>query len=88
MHQINLTDEERRQLTLLRDKDPKAYMRERCAAILKVAQGFTVAQVAKSLLLRRRRHETVADWLQRYKEDGISGLRIRPGRGRKPAFFP
>jgi hypothetical protein len=50
--------------------------------------GKSVAEVARSGLLRRRRWETVADWLVRFEAKGIGGLYIEAGRGRKPAFFP
>ena len=28
------------------------------------------------------------EWLRRYREQGIQGLRHKPGKGRKPAFAP
>jgi len=88
IRRISLTQEQRQQLTRLRDTACKPYVRERCAAILKVADGMSVAQVAGRGLLRRRRHETVSGWLSRFEQEGVQGLRVRPGRGRKPAFSP
>ena len=75
-------------LTHLRDHDPAPYVRERAAAILKVAAGQSLRTVARTGLLRPRRRETIAAWVQRYRQEGAAGLRIRPGRGRKPAFSP
>ncbi len=66
----------------------KAYIRERCAAILKVAAGASIRQVAESGLLQRRTEEAVSDWIDRYLADGLKGLQIQAGRGRKPAFSP
>jgi transposase len=44
--------------------------------------------VARTGLLRPRQPDTVYAWLDRYRAEGIAGLTIRPGRGRKPAFSP
>jgi transposase len=78
------------QITLeqMRDHHPKAYLRERAAALLKVAAGQSIEQVAATGLLRRREWETVASWVKRYERDGLGGLYLCPGRGRKPAFPP
>lgn len=72
----------------MRDKDGKAYKRERAAAILKVAAGQSVRQVALHGLLQKRKPETVGNWLDRLEAEGISGLTIRDGRGRKAAYEP
>ena len=88
MHRLVLTPEQRRDLAALRDAAPKPHLRERAAAILKVADGQSAAAVARAGLLRPRQPDTVYRWLARYREAGIAGLRDRPGRGRKPAFSP
>ena len=85
---ITLTPDERRALEVLRDKSPKPYLRERAAAILKVADGTPAAVVARERLLRQRAPDTVYAWLDRFSARGLDGLRILPGRGRKPAFSP
>lgn len=85
---MTLTADERQTLERLRDTAPKAYLRERAAAILKVADGIPAAWVARDGLLRPRDPDTVYAWLNRYGRDGRAGLTIRPGRGRKPAFSP
>jgi Helix-turn-helix domain len=85
---VSLRPEQMRELRHLRDHDPTPYVREKAAAILKVAAGHSVRAVARAGLLRPRRRETVASWVRRYLADGAAGLRVRPGRGRKPAFFP
>jgi transposase len=84
---LTLTPEQRAQLERMRDQHPKAYLRERAAALLKIAQGYSIRRVALHGLLRPREPETVGDWLDRYLAEGVAGLRVRPGRGRKPAFF-
>jgi hypothetical protein len=85
---ISLEADQRQQLLWLRDHAAKAYLRERAAAILKVSDGTCVGEVAANGLLRKRKQDTLRAWLARYIEQGIDGLGIRPGRGRKPAFSP
>jgi hypothetical protein len=85
---IGLSPAQRAELEWLRDHDPTPYLRERAAAILQVASGQSLRAVGQCGLLRPRRRETVGRWVRRYLADGPAGLRVRPGRGRKPAFFP
>ena len=87
-HRLDLTAAERAELMHLRDSAAVPYLRERAAALLKVADGATAAHVARSGLLRPRQPDTLYAWLRRYRVEGIAGLSIRPGRGRKPAFSP
>ena len=79
---------ERVTLEEMRDHHPKAYLRERAAALLKVEAGASIQAVAERGLLRRREWETVSAWVKRYEQHGIGGLYLRRGRGRKPAFPP
>src|SRR5436305_8137211 len=88
IHPLSLSTAQEAELVRLRDHHPKPYIRERAAAILKVAAGACIAQVAAHGLLRPRHEETVSDWIARYRQQGTAGLGIRPGRGRKPACFP
>ena len=83
-----LTQEQQDQLEQIRDTDKRPYMRERAAAMLKIAEGVTPRQVALNGLLKPRKPDTVYDWLHRYQQDGVAGLPVKPGRGRKPAYFP
>ncbi|MHB0999130.1 MAG: helix-turn-helix domain-containing protein [Armatimonadota bacterium] len=85
---IELSAEKRAELIRTRDTAPKAYMRERCATILKVADGTPGYKVAMYGLLKARKADTVYRWIDRYNKNGIDGLKIKPGRGRKPAFSP
>lgn len=78
----------RQTLEAMRDHHPKAHLRQRAAAVLKVADGMQIKQVAATGLLSQRDAETVGRWVQRYQALGVVGLYDRPGRGRKPAFFP
>ena len=86
--EVQLTTEQQDELVWARDHHEKAYVRERAAAILKVAAGQSVRQLALHGLLKPREPETVSEWIKRYLEAGLEGLLIKPGRGRKPAFSP
>ncbi len=82
------TAKQRVELEAARDHAGLAYVRERAGALLKIAAGQSIRQVALRGLLKVRDPHTVAEWLQRYGVSGLAGLRVRPGRGRKGAFFP
>jgi transposase len=83
-----LSDEQRAELQRVMIAHPKAYIRERAAALIKIAAGPSPHSVAQAGLYRPRDPDTVYTWLDRYQADGFAGLFIKPGRGRKPAFFP
>ena len=85
---IELTKAKREELESVRDTHTKAYMRERAAAILKIADGMSGLQVSQEGLLKPRDPDTIYRWVQRYQKEGLTGLEIRAGRGRKPAYFP
>lgn len=85
---IHLNQEQRAELEWVARNDPKPYRRERAAAILKVADGQSAHAVARHGLLVARSADCVYAWLDRYEAEGIDGLTIRTGRGRKPAFSP
>lgn len=86
---ITLTAAQQAELREARDHHPKAYVREKTAAILKMADDHLPAlEVAAHRLLKRRDDNTVRSWLRRYLERGLAGLLVQHGRGRKPAFSP
>ena len=85
---VPLSAEQRGELLRLRDHHPLPYVRERCAAILKVAGGEPVRRVELARLLRPSSEETVGAWIDRYLAEVQAGLAVRKGRGRKPAFSP
>jgi transposase len=70
-----------------RDHDPRPDIRERCAAVLKVADGEVPYAVAQRGLLKRRNPDTVYGWLNRYEEEGVEGLlKQRQGGNRRCPF--
>ena len=87
MRELLLSTPERAELERMARTDPTPYRRERAAALLKIATGEVAAEVARSGLLRPRDPDTISSWLDRYQADGLAGLTIRSGRGRKPGFF-
>lgn len=86
--QIILNEAQQSELEQARDHDPRPYLREHAAAILKIAAGASGRDIALHGLLKRRGPKSVYRWFRRYQADGLAGLIIRSGRGRKPAFFP
>jgi hypothetical protein len=98
---LTLTDDQRQLLLRHRNHDPRPYVRERCAALLKVADGLAPHAVARRGLLKPRDPDTVYAWLDRFAGSGLEGLtehrhggdrrrRLRPGRrpGRAAAAGP
>ena len=80
-----LTTKQRTALEAARRTDPRPYFRERCSALLQIADGASIRQVALSGLLTVRDPHTVADWLNRYDATGMGGLRQA---ARRPRGYP
>lgn len=85
---VQLTDEKRAELRRIRDTAEKPYLRERAAALMRVADGQSACAVARTGLLKPHDPDTTYAWLDRHEAEGVKGLIGRPGRGRKPAFSP
>jgi hypothetical protein len=85
---LDLEEAERQRLEKIRDRHPKPYLREKAAALLKVDANWSARAVALHGLHRQRRPNTVRNWIHVYRDEGIEGLKINEGRGRKPAFSP
>ena len=71
---LTVTDSQRQELLDHRDHDPRPYVRERCAALLKVADGQAAHAVARHGLLKPRDPDTVYSWLDLYARLGIRGV--------------
>jgi transposase len=83
---VQLTQEQRQELLHCRDHHRLPYMRTKAAAILKVADGQQIKEVAQHGLNAPVSQDTVSDWIDQYEAAGLDGLRVQPGRGRKPAY--
>jgi transposase len=57
----------------------------RCRAILGVADGLPLVEVARLVDLTEKH---VRKWVLRFLTDRLDGLHDRAGRGRKPVFSP
>ena len=71
---LKLTTRERQALETSRDHDARPYVRERCSAVLKIADGGAPHWVARHGLLKLREPDTVYYWLTVYEQDGLAGL--------------
>lgn len=80
---LKLTKKEREQLRSIRDKDEKAYRRERAAALLKIGEGQSPHEVAKKGLLKERDPDTTYSWVKNFVKTGIKGLTHKPRRKQK-----
>jgi hypothetical protein len=78
---LTLSEEQRQELLRLRDHDARPYVRERGAALLKIADGQSPHRVARSGLLKPRDPDTVYAWLDRYQAEGAAGLTAHPHGG-------
>ncbi len=85
---LTLSEQQEQELIQRRDHHPVPFVRTRAAALLKVKLGMLIMQVAANGLLKAVNPKTVREWISRYEQEGIEGLRVKPGRGRKPSFFP
>jgi transposase len=65
---------QRHTLLDLRDHDPRPYVRERSAALLKISEGHSPHSVARHGLLKPRDPDTVYHWLDRFAAEGAEGL--------------
>ena len=66
---LRLSLAERRELEWTRNRHRHPSMRERAAALLKIADGASPRSVALSGLLRRRKPDTVYSWLHQYQRE-------------------
>lgn len=76
-----LSEAERKELEDGYRNHEKHSYRQQCKIILLKADGRTSEEVAA---IMGTCIMTVNNWVNRYKEDRIAGLGIKPGRGRKP----
>jgi transposase len=86
-YQLDLTLEQEAELVRTRDHAAKPYLRERAALLLKIAAGQSIRRVAQTGGLKPHHRDSVCGWVARYQSEGLAGLLVRQGRGRKPASF-
>ena len=76
-----LSETARVELETLFKKGHNHSLRKRCQTILLKADGRHSKDVGSIVGMS---HVSVNSWLKRYKSEGIIGLQIKSGRGRKP----
>lgn len=81
---LTLNASERTELESIRDRDPRPYLRERAAALLKIADGMGPTVVARCGLLKPRNKETVCLWLNDYEVTRS----VRPRPATRRTFSP
>ncbi|SRR6266567_1094173 len=85
---IHLSTQQEQELTWVRDHHEKAYLRERAAAILKVAAGRSMVQVSLHGLYKPRQYETISRWITRYEQEGLAGATGASRTRAQARFFP
>jgi transposase len=78
-----LSEEQRKELENNFKTSYNHSFRMRCHAILLKSDGRKSKDVGEIVGMC---HVSVNSWLERYKTEGITGLLIKPGRGRKPSI--
>ena len=78
---MNWTKEQIQILDQASKKAQPAYLRVRALAVWHAAQGRTYIEIAQFL---RTTRQSIGKWVQDFKRDGLEGLHIKKGRGRKP----
>ena len=68
---LELTASQRQDLEHYRDHDRRPYVRERCAALLKIADGQSPHAVAREGLHKPRDPDTIYNWLNCYECYGL-----------------
>lgn len=78
---LELSEANRLELEKGYHNGPTHNYRIRCKSILLKSSGKSASEIAEIFDVTI---PTVYAWIKRYKENGIKGLKTRPGQGRKP----
>lgn len=84
---LALSPVQRQELVGHRDHDPRPYVRERCAALLKIAAGRSPHAVARGGVLKPRDPDTLYGWLHTYETEGLAGVIARQHGGPRRGCF-
>lgn len=80
---LQLTESEKHALEIAYQTGNSHCYRTRCKAILLKSQSKAASEIASFLDVSL---PSVYNWIKRYKDDGIEGLKTKPGSGRKPVI--
>jgi hypothetical protein len=78
---LELTPAQHEELVAGRDHDRRPSVRERCAALLKIADGMSPPAVARRGRLKPRDPDTVYSWVHTYETAGLAGVVARQHGG-------
>lgn len=78
---VEIKEEDRFQLERDYRQSINHSYRQRCKLVLLKSEGRSAKEVGNILGMHP---VTINTWLDRFETDGINGLKIKPGRGRKP----
>lgn len=84
--ELVLTEEAKQELIEYRDHHDRPDVREKAAALLKIAEGASAHWVSVYGLLKRRKPDTVYRWLDIYEAEGFDGLIRRQHGGARRRF--
>lgn len=79
--EVKLTKKQRVELEYIEHFDPREFMQKRSRIILDKAEGLPSKAIAEKLSCSEHK---VNRWVNRYLEQGVDGLRNKPGQGAKP----
>jgi transposase len=77
---MEITEQQRKELDHVARCGQPAYIRRKALVVLNLSEGRSISEVATIFRVSR---PSVYEWRRRYLDEGVDGLRVRPGRGRK-----
>jgi transposase len=80
MRHIRLTEQEEQELKELYKNGESIIERKRSQCLLLSHQGKSINELAGIFSVTRL---TISNWLDKWKQGGLKGIRLQPGRGRK-----
>ncbi|MDE5881061.1 MAG: helix-turn-helix domain-containing protein [Muribaculaceae bacterium] len=83
--EVTLTKKQRVELEYMEHFDPRPFMQKRSRIVLDKADGLPSKEIADRLSCSEHK---VNRWVKWYLEQGIDGLRNKPGQGAKPIMDP
>ena len=82
---VTLGADQRQELETVAKTDRTPSVRVKALAVLNLADGRAAKEVAT---IFRTSRQSLAEWATAYHGEGIDGLRVKPGRGRRPQADP
>ena len=77
---VIIEDKQRQELEMTAKSDRTPLVRIKALAILSLAGGKTITEAA---MIFKTSRESLYKWVTAYRGEGTTGLRVKPGRGRK-----